>query len=392
MKKVLYFLIIGNLLMACQSASNQNKEVIPKMNEETTILYNNLKMLSRQNKIMFGCANPTTLMYKPTHIYHGFNNSDCKEITGQNPAYYETDFMWFVNDTLYQTNLIAAKKAYERGAVNGFCWHLRGKDSNSFYSKKDGEFNEDKDLVKNIIKGGSRENNPHLDWFYTELDTLVIPNIKKLGFPLTFRPWHEMNGGWFWWGKDNCTPEEYIKLFKMTVDYMRDAGLNNVLYVWSPDTKLTMEYYPGDDYVDILGLDIYEMGAVDYKPMEMVVEELEKLTDYASEHNKVAAITETGLRIENGIYRYPEVNPQYWTNNILKPIIHNPKLQRLVWVESWYSSDWGQNRKSQFYYPYIGIEKDYTMGQAAIDDFVKFYNHPSTLFEDDLPNMYSKIN
>lgn len=356
--------------------------------QATENLFANLKKLSASGSFMYGCANPTTLMYKETHIFEGFDRSDCKDITGQHPAYYESDFMWFQKDSLRVADLEAMRKAYERGAVTGYCWHFRGKESNSFYSDSRNGFNADKDLVKKIVAGGERAANPELDWFYRQLDEVVIKTIKELGFPLTFRPWHEMNGFWFWWGSDNCTPEEYVQLFRMTVDYMRQQGVRNVLYVWSPDSKLTMEYYPGDAYVDVLGLDIYEMGAVDYKPMEMCVEELEKLTDYAAEHGKLAAITETGLRMENGVYRYPQENPNYWTKNILEPIVNNPKLQRLVWVESWYSSDWSGQRKSQFYYPYLGIEADQPRGQEAIDDFVAFFKHEATLFEDDLPDMY----
>lgn len=363
----------------------------PQYNEATKILYSNLKKISEEGKIMYGCANPTTLMYKQTHIYSGFNNSDCKEITGQNPAYYESDFMWHVKDSLKVADLEAMKKAYKRGAVTGYCWHFRGKESNSFYARNEkDEESSDKDLVKKIVAGGSREENPELNWFYNKLDSVVIAPIKELGYPMTFRPWHEMNGGWFWWGSKNCTPDEYIKLYRMTVDHMRQRAVDNILYVWSPDTKFTVEYYPGDDYVDILGLDVYEMGAASYKPMEMCVAEFEKLTDFAAEHGKLAAITETGLRIENGVFRYPEEIPDYWTKNILSPIQNNPKLKRLIWVESWYSADWSHQGKSQFYFPYKGIEKDFSRGQEAIDDFKALFNSPATLFEDDLPDMYSK--
>lgn len=360
-------------------------------NDSTRYLFNKLRKLSNEGKLMYGCANPTTIMYKETHIYNGFNNSDCKEITGQNPAYYESDFMWHVKDSLKVADIQAMQAAYKRGAVTGYCWHFRGKESNSFYAKGRGsKASADKDLVKKIVAAEDGSVNAEREWFYRQLDSVVISTIKELGFPMTFRPWHEMNGAWFWWGSGNCTPDEYIQLYRMTVDYMRQQGVSNVLYVWSPDTKFTLEYYPGDDYVDILGLDVYEMGAASYKPMETCVAEFEKLTDFAAEHGKLAAMTETGLRMENGQFRYPEEIPDYWTKNILEPLTSNVKLKRLIWVESWYSADWSGQRKSQFYYPYKGIEKDFVNGQAAIDDFKTFFDHPATLFEDDLPNMYSK--
>ena len=381
-------LIIPIMMIACHNRNKPSNDSLHLRNEQTEILYQNLKELSSEGKIMFGCANPTTLMYKKTSIKEGFNNSDCKEIIGQNPAYYESDFMWFDRDSLKKADIEAMKKAHNRGAVVGYCWHMRGKESGLFYSKNQSKFTQDKDLVKKIVAGGDRTENKELNWLYTQLDSIAIPTFKELGFPVTFRPWHEMNGSWFWWGSENCIPEEYIKLYRLTVDYIRSQGIFNILYVWSPDTRFTEEYYPGDEYVDIFGLDIYEMGAIHYKPMDMIIQELEKLTDFAEAHHKIAAITETGLRKEGDFFRYPEEIPDYWTNYVLAPIINNPKLSRLIWVESWYSADWSRQQKSQFYIPYRGIENNFKNGQAAIDDFIKFYNHPATVFEDDLPDMY----
>lgn len=358
------------------------------MDKSTRNLFLNLKRLSKEKKIMFGCANPTTLKYIEHHIFKGFKDSDCRDITGDNPAFQESDFMWHIKDSLKVADIKASKDAYKRGAVVGYCWHLRGMKSNSFYSKKDGEWTEDKELARNITSGLSRENNPELDWLYNRLDKVVIPVIKQFGFPIVFRPWHEMNGDWFWWGSKNINPEEYIRLYRITVDYMRDQGVRNVLYAWSPDTRASFEHYPGDDYVDILGLDLYEPGIYDYKPLSLVLEELGKLTDFADGHGKMAAVTETGLRKEGNKFVYPEVYPDFWTNYLLQPIINDPKACRIVWIESWYGCDWENNKEGQIYLPYKGIEKDRTNGQQAIDDFMKFYHHPATLFERDLPDMY----
>jgi mannan endo-1,4-beta-mannosidase len=358
------------------------------MDPTTQSLYANLKKLSAEKKIMFGCANPTTLKYNEWHIYEGFDGSDCKDITGDNPAFHESDFMWHIKDSLKVADIAASKKAFSRGAVVGYCWHLRGMKSHSFYAKEKNEWSADKVLAKRIVTGGDRTNNPELNWLLTRLDSVVIPVLKTFDFPVVFRPWHEMNGGWFWWGSENITPEEYIRLYQITVDYMREQGVRNVLYAWSPDTRATFEYYPGDDYVDVLGLDIYEPGVFDWKPMSLVIEELGKITDYAAEHGKVAAMTETGLRIHDGKFIYPEVHPDFWTKFLLEPITKDPKASRIVWIESWYSADWKRNKQGQFYLPYKGIETDRVNGQQAIDDFIKFYNHPATLFEKELPEMY----
>ena len=48
--------------------------------------------------------------------------------------------------------------------------------------------------------------------------------------PVIFRPWHEISGGWFWWGKDSCAPEEYQKLYRRTIDFLRQRGIEQCLY------------------------------------------------------------------------------------------------------------------------------------------------------------------
>jgi mannan endo-1,4-beta-mannosidase len=52
--------------------------------------------------------------------------------------------------------------------------------------------------------------------------------------PIIFRPYHEFDGDWFWWGKRHCTREEFIELWKTTVDYFeKKHGLRNILWAFS---------------------------------------------------------------------------------------------------------------------------------------------------------------
>lgn len=80
--------------------------------------------------------------------------------------------------------------------------------------------------------------------------------------PVLFRPFHEHTGSGFWWGEAQCTPDEYRALWRFTVEYLRDVKrVHNLLYVYSPDlyrdAEHYMERYPGDEWVDVLGLDAY---------------------------------------------------------------------------------------------------------------------------------------
>src|SRR5690606_31336459 len=103
--------------------------------------------------------------------------------------------------------------------------------------------------VSDVLPGGGK----HAD-FLLQLDLLAdMLNEQKVFFskiPVIFRPWHEHNGDWFWWGKGNCTEEEYIALFRFTVDYLKDKkGIHHLLYAFSPDrSRLRMDTLARENY------------------------------------------------------------------------------------------------------------------------------------------------
>lgn len=379
MKSFSFFLITVISLILLQITPNIQAGTIPIRNHQTEALYNNLKKLSGKG-ILFGMSNPTTLTYNKV-INPDVNKSDCKDITGSHPAFFEGDLMWYSNPEIKRIDMEAMRAAQGHGAICGYCWHIRGIESNSFYAK-DG----DRKLVHNIVSNPNRKTNPSLDWYLKKLDEEVIPIFMELGFPLIFRPFHEMNGDWFWWGRRWCKIDEYKSLYRLTVDYLRAAGVRNLLFAWSPDTISGLEFYPGDDYVDVLGMDIYEPGIDRSKSTEKMLKSLAVLTDYAAEHQKIAAMTECGCRKDKDIWRYPDLYPDFWTKYVLEPILNDPKARRIVWISSWNNADWKNDGTGQFYIPYKGLATP--KGKEAIADFRKFYDHPVTLFENDLPDMY----
>ncbi|QUL55888.1 glycosyl hydrolase [Paenibacillus tritici] len=95
-----------------------------------------------------------------------------------------------------------------------------------------------------------------------ELDEVAkyLGELRDAGVPVLWRPYHEMNGGWFWWGqKDN-----FVKLWDLVYDRMVNTHkLNNLLWVWNPNapnksSQPYADYYPGASKVDILAADIYD--------------------------------------------------------------------------------------------------------------------------------------
>lgn len=94
--------------------------------------------------------------------------------------------------------------------------------------------------------------------FLRELDSVAagLVKLEATGVMIMFRPFHEMNGGWFWWGEQ----ERFTELWEFTYRYLvSEKGLDNLLWCWSPDAGPgnIHTYYPGDEYVDMVGLDAY---------------------------------------------------------------------------------------------------------------------------------------
>lgn len=85
----------------------------------------------------------------------------------------------------------------------------------------------------------------------------AFATMQKEHIPIIFRPYHEMNGSWFWWGGK---PERFKPLWSMTYDrFVNKFKLNNLLWAWTPDKPYpgVEDYFPGLDHVDLLGTDIY---------------------------------------------------------------------------------------------------------------------------------------
>jgi len=111
------------------------------------------------------------------------------------------------------------------------------------------------DLVQLVTPGTTLNNrwNTELDRIATGLDEL-----KTHGVVVLFRPLLEMNGDWFWWGARNGT--EYKNLWIYTFNYLTQRkNLHNLLWVYAlnANTGSTLTYYPGDPYVDVVGVDYY---------------------------------------------------------------------------------------------------------------------------------------
>ena len=185
--------------------------------------------------------------------------------------------------------------------------------------------------------------------------------------PILFRPWHEMNYDWFWWGKKFCTDSEYVALYRHTVDFFREKGLDNLLFVYSPSQDFKPEdyegRYPGDDYVDVLALDAY-MNASNEKFIATVHKDLSFIREMAGKHGKPFALSETG---------YESIPDSLWWTSALAPALKGSGASYvLTWRNAW-------DRPGHYFSTFAG--------EHSAPDFIDFYNLPETVFADDLKKL-----
>jgi len=232
-----------------------------------------------------------------------------------------------------------------------------------------------KPAVKYIIPGGEAHEQ------YKEILQSIgrwVNNVRgadgKL-IPMIFRPFHEFDGGWFWWGKPHASREEFIALWRFTVSYLKDSlKVHHFLYAFSPDNKFKsesefLERYPGDAWVDMVGMDNYGDMGRDRTDIDTATLKLKIVSDYARKAGKLAAFTETGLE------SIPDT--MWWTNTLLK-VMKSPGM-RLSYVLVWRNDT---RSPTHYYAPFPG--------QVSVPNFLQFFNDPYTLFEKDLKNVYRR--
>ncbi|MBC8053828.1 MAG: beta-mannosidase [Sphingobacteriaceae bacterium] len=346
-----------------------------KATKETRALFHNLKKLSKKH-ILFGHQHAT-------EYGHGWtgdeNRSDVKSVTGSHPAVIGVDIggLYGRPPAMIERAKATLKKnitdTYNRGGVTTISWHFNNPVSNNNFYWKAGESSA---AVRHIIPGGSHHQKfKEILGNVADLAKSVKGNDGKLA-PMIFRPYHEFDGEWFWWGKPHTSKEEFVSLWRFTVSYLRDSlDVHNFIYAFSPDNRFFneaeyLERYPGNEWVDMLGTDNYgDFGRDGKYNLEAGVKKLKIISDYAKKNGKLAAFTETGLE------SIP--NPTWYTESLLKSL----KSQSL---ELAYVLVWRNDARSatHYYAPYPG--------HTSVPDFLKFYQDPFTLFEKDLKKIYKK--
>lgn len=242
---------------------------------------------------------------------------------------------------------------WKQGGIVTFCWHWGApKDlidlepdrhwSKGFYT------NATAFDIEAAMKDPSSESFALL---IRDIDAIAeeLRRLRDEGVPVLWRPLHEASGGWFWWGAKG--PGPCIALWKLMYDRMtRLHGLNNLIWVWNGQHG---DWYPGDEYVDIIGEDIYPPE----RNYESQVDRFRLASSYTSA-NKIITLSENGplpdpdLLIRDGAP---------WS-----------------WCCTWYGT---------FVYREDNGRLVYSGKYTELKMLRKLYDHPFTLTREDLPDL-----
>lgn len=228
----------------------------------------------------------------------GINGNEFKAIknlTGDYPALLGLDLMDYTpSRTAFGASSSTVEKAIEfanKGGIVTLCWHwnapteyLYSTANNSdgwwggFYTKSSNF-----DIAK-VMNGQDANGKKLIDRDIKEI-AKQLKRLEKAGVPVIWRPLHEASGGWFWWGAKGS--DAYKKLWKYLYNELTNTyGCNNLIWVYNGQSA---DWYPGDEYVDIVGEDIYPGNHV-YDPQ---VSRFKQAINYGSK-TKITALTENG--------------------------------------------------------------------------------------------------
>lgn len=367
MKKMIYILFA---LLFCSCAKekqvNSKRPIDKNATQATVQLYNRLFklmdkgiMLCHQDDLAYGHG-----------WYKEAGRSDVKDVTGDYPAmigwelgHVEIDAAYNLDSIYFSDMKQYIRDTHKRGGLTTISWHGDNiATGNTAWDCK-------QDTVVTSILPGGIHHEQYLLWLDRVGDFFLDLNDEQGNpIPVIFRMYHEHTGNWFWWCREQCTPEEYKQLWIMTVNYLRDKkNVHNLLYAYSPAIVSSeseyLERYPGDEYVDIVGFDCYASANELDRYIKEMDTNLKIVTDYATKSGKLPIVAETGLE------SIPDTT--YFTERVY-PVIDKYKIS---WILFWRNA-WDKKMENHFYVPY--------KGHPAENDFREFVNKENILMNKDL--------
>lgn len=268
MKKIL-FLLTAACLAAAPARAAPPRPVTPRPSPEASQLLGYLQGVSGKKTIVGQHCAPLVESSRLVVV---------KRMLKHYPALFGQDFgfdaggMW--DGINFRQRIVdEAIRRHSEGFIISLMWHaVRPTEDEpvTFEKSIQGELSDAE--WQELITPGTHLN----ERWKSQVDVVAwfLKQLRTAGVPVLWRPYHEMNGEWFWWGK-KPGPDGYRKLYRMLFDrFVHFHGLNNLLWVYNAnEVRGSVDpyetYYPGDDVVDILATDVYQGGFAehDYKQL-----------------------------------------------------------------------------------------------------------------------------
>ena len=352
--------------------STNNILVDANATRETKMLFNNLMLISKNKRVLFG--HQDDLAYGSTWRYNTSNKgnlhvSDTKDVCGDLPAlfgwdlgqYYPDSLNYMINGVLKNDLKKFITSAYLNGGINTISWHCDNPLTRGNFS----------DCNRNTVHAILTEPTVHatfIKWLGYVADFIGDLKVNGVLIPIVFRPFHESNlNNCFWWDNGACGAEEYKLLWKMTVEYLKDTRqLHNILFAFSVNDGFTETSFNTKfmkEYVDIIGFDIYQR-VNSFTEMNNFVNKTrtncKNMATIAAKYGKVPAITEIGA--DNVQYS------KWWTEGFLPAIKNMPVAYALLWRNPYKAVD-------------ASASYSVSVNNSSVNDFIDMYNnYPQIIF------------
>ncbi len=250
-------------------------------------------------------------------------NSDLESVCGYRPMVLSVDLCplelqngYYMSGSTWEQHRRAIIEQHQRGGITTISWHMYNP-----VTGKDAWDVSDTRTVRKILRRiyARRKFRHNLDLAADYILTLRDDEGQLI--PIIFRPFHESQGSWFWWGHDLCSSRDFVRLWRFTHKYLSKKGCTNLLYCFSVSgvTHTVDDYlerFPGTDYVDILGTEVYRdnslTGGIEAKRADFI----------RRAHQNLAVVQQLGQRWQNPICLAESGgentdDPEWWTRAVI---------------------------------------------------------------------------
>ena len=347
------FLMMQLFLLSPTSGQQYYQPSDPQMIE---VAQNMLKYFSDiyQHKTMGAMRGPSQALtvQQLTGEYPAMVEED---LTGWHPTAWSPTYTGRVQDHINNIKDIWLNKK----AIPGLCWHwgnpLTG---GGTYDASKEELTAEQ--FNNLVTPGTEEYNLMMEDLKKHAD--YLQQLTDENIPLIWRPLHEIDGGWFWWTDEN-NPANTVKLWQIMYNYLvNERDMHNLIWVYSagvgnPTTKdleYRKAYYPGDEWVDMVGIDLYGW---DFR--DTGIREYWNATEtYREAFNIMENITPNKLIILTETDAMPNMDKTYDDHQ---------NFAKWLWVMPWYAGN--QQNPNEW--------------------IMQTYTHDKVIMQPDLPNFYN---